>query len=47
VGSVLLESKNCLLRSAYAHAHTRRQQQQANVVFVLGVIVIANLSYRG
>jgi hypothetical protein len=46
VGSVLLESESCLLRSAYAHTHPCRQQQQQSVGFVFGIIVIANLLYR-
>jgi hypothetical protein len=43
VGHAVLESKENLLRFAYAHTHTLRQQQQQGVEFVLGVIVIADL----
>jgi hypothetical protein len=43
VGYALLESKEYLLRFAYAHAHTLLQQQQQEVEFVFGVIVMANL----
>jgi hypothetical protein len=43
VGHALLESKEYLLRFAYAHTHISGQQQRREVEFVLGVIVIANL----
>jgi len=48
VGHAVLESKGYLLRFAYAHTHTLRQQQQLqSVEFVFGVIVMANLYGRG
>ena len=45
VGSVLLEDS--LLRFAHPHTHAGLQQQQQIAEVVLGVIVIANLLYRG
>jgi len=43
VGYAVLESKENLLRFAYAQTHTLRQQQQQGMQFGLGVIVIAYL----
>jgi hypothetical protein len=43
VGCALLESKGCLLRFAYTHAHALQKQQQQGVEFGLCVIVMDNL----